>query len=773
MDFSRTICRHSLRNLRLIPISRAVKKESPETPKHAESQLFEFNLLQLANYLYSNRWWIAIGTAICILLTVFWVSVIKRPNYRASVTINIDLFSDEKGSTNLMASPFFMQDQMVANKVGIVEQYFDSEEFKIYLYNLITKEDPPAKLSDEIGLVLEELKKKKLTARDEINEWLHSQLDLKGLSEKSRIEFTANASRPPLAAALANIGAYGLIEYNREMLVQRLKNLKGFLNTQTLKAKNELRKLEVDLVNLQKKAKIVSPDEIRAKVNALQVEQEAKLIEFGRQYAAFNTLIAETESDLSFFKKLMQENKPSSYLYIEQIQRRLEVLRYEKAQKANDDPAIDQGISKVISELSQQLQSLGPVSQTPWEYVKKIETALFDLKQKRQAAHSELLAQQAAVQRTNKQFIGLPDVLKEMSEVKRNIDLTTSLYTALMTRLQDSQIKEAAHSNDLIMVSSAEPPTAPSGLGKTKSVLISIFVGFLLSCLPFFLRFVLLPTIRNVKDLAHMHVPIIGAVGWYRGKSAVSLPFQFSDRQPRLLIEASNSPEANALRLVRFQVEQGLQLRAYQTGKGSRILQVSSVNPKEGRSFVAANLAELFAAAGFRTILIDLDFANPCSSRFFTNARVENSPMVDLFPSECTMEMLRVNEKLNILRPMIAQNDNMSEILETRQFESGLKALEVVYELVIIDTPPVTGHMEPVITAQYADAILFVINQRRTLRNEVEEAIRTLQSSLKIPIYGVMNFVFDDLANARRKQKKTGRSMRQFRPTQRPPSEAA
>ena len=730
----------------------------------AHSEMFEFNLLQLVNYLFSHRWFIVIGTSLCVATALLWVIFVKQRVYRATVTINIDLTADEKmGAGMTMGGGFFMQDQMVNNKIGITEQYFDSEEFRVFLFRSLTTEDVPEMLKDDVEIVKNELVSRQINGKDDISDWIHSKIDLKGITEKSRIDLTGSAARPDIAAAIANVGAHALVEYNRLMLLQRVRNLKKFLNAQTLQTRKELHALEIELVDLQKSAKIISPEEVRARVNSLQVDQDAKLIEYERQLAALNTLITETESDLSYFKKLMQENKASSYLYLEQIQKRLEILRFQKMQATGsrgvadaEESPIDQSINTVLQDLSKQLDTLGPIASSPWDYVKKIETALFDLKQKRSQAKSELLAQRQARSRTNREFIGLPDSLKRLSEIKRNIDLTTSLFTALMTRLQDTQIREAAHANDLVIVSSAVPPTAPSGLGRTKTMMLSLIGGLILSCLPLFLRFVLLPTIRNVKDLAHMSVPIIGAIGWYR-PSVKNLTLNLQDRKSRILKEASASPEANSLRFVRFQLEQSLSIRANQAGQASKLLMVGSVNPKEGRTFIAANLADLFANSGIRTCIIDLDFGKPEVHKYFPEGVREASPMTELFPQECGFEMYRVSDRLTVLKPN-PRAENMSETIAMRDFESALNALEILFELIILDTPPLTGHMEPIMTAQYADAFLLVVNQRRTLRNEVEDAIRVVQGSLKLPIFGVMNFIFDEVSQVRRKIKKFDRS---------------
>src|ERR671919_2305440 len=72
-------------------------------------------------------------------------------------------------------------------------------------------------------------------------------------------------------------------------------------------------------------------------------------------------------------------------------------------------------------------------------------------------------------------------------------------------------------------------------------------------------------------------------------------------------------PVVEELRAVRTQ----LLIRWYNPEGGRRVLAISSANTREGRSFVAANLAVVFSQLGQRTLLIDADFRAPRQQSIF------------------------------------------------------------------------------------------------------------------------------------------------------------
>src|SRR5207302_6984858 len=67
----------------------------------------------------------------------------------------------------------------------------------------------------------------------------------------------------------------------------------------------------------------------------------------------------------------------------------------------------------------------------------------------------------------------------------------------------------------------------------------------------------------------------------------------------------AGSPASNALRMLRTNIEAALD---YPT---RRLLLISSAEPGEGKSLIAANLAATYAEMGLPTLLVDLDLRRP------------------------------------------------------------------------------------------------------------------------------------------------------------------
>src|SRR5688572_5401270 len=73
------------------------------------------------------------------------------------------------------------------------------------------------------------------------------------------------------------------------------------------------------------------------------------------------------------------------------------------------------------------------------------------------------------------------------------------------------------------------------------------------------------------------------------------------------------STQVEALRTLRSQ----LMLRWFDSSEEHKALAVVSPAPKEGRSFIAANLAVVFSQLGERTLLVDADMRHPTQHLLF------------------------------------------------------------------------------------------------------------------------------------------------------------
>lgn len=140
---------------------------------------------------------------------------------------------------------------------------------------------------------------------------------------------------------------------------------------------------------------------------------------------------------------------------------------------------------------------------------------------------------------------------------------------------------------------------------------------------------------------------------------------------------------------------------------GRKCLSVVSTQRKEGRSFIAANLAVAFAQMNERTLLIDMDLRNPRQHEIF---RVDNrqglSSVLIGRKSLGEISGVRSHEALSVLSAGPTP-PNPQELLGPRLIAPILKELRSRYDVVIIDTPAwSSGADAQIIGAQTGSALL-------------------------------------------------------------------
>jgi chain length determinant protein tyrosine kinase EpsG len=155
-------------------------------------------------------------------------------------------------------------------------------------------------------------------------------------------------------------------------------------------------------------------------------------------------------------------------------------------------------------------------------------------------------------------------------------------------------------------------------------------------------------------------------------------------------------PRSEELRALRTQ----LLIRWSIAGVTRRELAVVSPGSGEGRSYVAANLAVLFAQLGERTLLIDADLRAPRQHRIF-NIPDRYGLSAVLSGRSDGDAVIRIPEfgPLSLL-PAGACPPNPQELLLRPAFGALLGRLEAEFDVILFDTPP---------AKPYADAQSLVI----------------------------------------------------------------
>jgi chain length determinant protein tyrosine kinase EpsG len=160
-----------------------------------------------------------------------------------------------------------------------------------------------------------------------------------------------------------------------------------------------------------------------------------------------------------------------------------------------------------------------------------------------------------------------------------------------------------------------------------------------------------------------------------------------------------------------------------------KILAVTSPGRGEGRSWIAANLATVFAQMGKRTLLIDSDMRHPRQHELFNlNNGVGLS---SLLTGRAGREIVsRVHPQLRLfVLPAGTLPPNPQELLGRQVFELILGLFADQYDLVIMDTPAVSDVADAQIVAARADATIILARRNHTRQAQLSTTMRNLTES--------------------------------------------
>jgi protein-tyrosine kinase len=189
------------------------------------------------------------------------------------------------------------------------------------------------------------------------------------------------------------------------------------------------------------------------------------------------------------------------------------------------------------------------------------------------------------------------------------------------------------------------------------------------------------------------------------------------------------------LRAVRTQ----LLVRWFNPGAGRRTLAITSPCAREGRSFLAANLAVVFSQLGQRTLLIDADFRAPRQQSIFNvSDRFGLSSVLSGRADLSAALPVSGLTGLSVL-PAGPLPPNPLELLSRASFAALLAKAESEYDTIIIDTPPATAYADAQCIAFRAHDALLVTRQNHSRVADSERAVRELSDASARIVGTVMN----------------------------------
>jgi protein-tyrosine kinase len=172
----------------------------------------------------------------------------------------------------------------------------------------------------------------------------------------------------------------------------------------------------------------------------------------------------------------------------------------------------------------------------------------------------------------------------------------------------------------------------------------------------------------------------------------------------------------------------------WQSSSSRKVLAVVSPERGDGRSWLAANLATVFAQNGDRTLLIDANMRNPRQHELFnlSNAVGLSALLTGRAGREAVVHRVHSQLRLFVL-PAGTKPPNPQELLGRPVFDFVLNRFAEQFETVIIDTPAAADTADAQILAARAGAAIMLAHRNATRHSRLSAAMEGFsQSSVNI-----------------------------------------
>jgi capsular exopolysaccharide synthesis family protein len=308
--------------------------------------------------------------------------------------------------------------------------------------------------------------------------------------------------------------------------------------------------------------------------------------------------------------------------------------------------------------------------------------------------------------------------------LQRQATSDRQIYERLLTESQTRGVTAKTVEQTIRVVEPAELPLAPIGPHNTRDFLLVIAAGLLLAIgTPLTLES-LDHRIKTPADIEQrLRLPCLAMVPQLAKHTGV--------KQPVMTNEASGYNEA--FRRIRTAIA-----APGRRPIASRLL-VTSAAPNEGKSVVALNLAIALAKAGQRVLLVDADLRRPV---VHVNFDLAASPgLTDLLRRDT--EGLRAIQGTSIPNLFVLtsgkEHCNAAELLSTPNFQALLEVLEVRFNWIIFDSPPVGPVADACIIARLVLQTLLVVAADSTTIAAAAAAIDQLKAAEAKIVGAVLN----------------------------------
>ena len=689
----------------------------------------------------SKHKWPALGLALLVIAVAAYKVYTETPLYSATATILIESDKPKVVSIEEVYSGIGTNRDQLHTQAEVLKSHALHKKLvrKLGLH----KQPPPPKPEEQPAASAEWLNSRWLPWNWIPADWLpanwwSSEDDARAPTEEERIEAAAGniagnlgvdvvrnsqlirisffSPNPELAAKMANALVDVYIENDLDARMQMTQQANAWLTERLAGLRQKVSEAEQALQQFRDRERIVEVKTVALSGVGNQLAQLTGNIVVARQKRV------EAENDYAQVQAAQRNGTP-----LETIPA---ILKNPSVQRFRDQEA---EVEKKISEFNKRygpehprMIALDAEQKAAKDNTKKaIQVAVASIGKELEIARANESSLERVMAETKSSIQDMNRKEFQLGVLEREVTASRQMYDMFLNRFRETTVARDMRSTIARMIDPATVPDFPVRPNKKRTLIIAVIFGLMLGGMLAFLLEYLDNTVKNSDDVEHkLGLPLLGVLQKVRGWSKDTVV-------GRAVISDSQSVFAESVRTLRTSVLMSA------LDDPHKVLLVTSSVAEEGKTTVALNLAFAFGQIK-KVCLIDADMRRP---QVAASARIDRSlPGFShlVAGTEPIEKCMHLDEASGIhIIPAGVVPPNPQELLSSRRFNEVMKELHRIFDIVVLDSPPLQLMSDALVLSSHANAVIYVVKANSTPYQIVRSGIERLRK-VGAPTLGIV-----------------------------------
>ncbi len=302
----------------------------------------------------------------------------------------------------------------------------------------------------------------------------------------------------------------------------------------------------------------------------------------------------------------------------------------------------------------------------------------------------------------NARIFVAPNVEKGYLELAREQKIKEALYLFLIQRREEVAISRSSNMAKATVIDEPKALAEPVAPNKLIIYIAFLIAGLLIPAIVFYIRSVLNTKVLTKEDInKKTQIAVLAEIGHVSGNNL-------------MVTNTSRSEISEQFKTLRTNLQSVLR------NKNQSVIMITSGMSNEGKSFVSLNLANVFALANKKVLLIDFDLRNPNIHQYLQLP--DNEGVTNYLLSETDVEKIIKNSGIHpnlYVAGAGAISQNPNELLLHPKMDDLFAFAKNNFDCIIIDSAPIGVMSDAQILSKYADVTLYVARQKVTLKSHL------------------------------------------------------